>query len=61
MPAAAYATGPMSGEKYREALMTIAQAQADGDDAEDMVQELAEFVDLDPSMVQAEITEILES
>lgn len=61
MPAAAYKHGPMTGESYREALMTIAQCQIDGQDVDDMVQELAEFVDLDPTMVQAEIDEILES
>ncbi len=61
MAAAAYRQGPMTGESYREALMTIAQCQIDGQDVDDMVQELAEFVDLDPTMVQAEVDEILES
>lgn len=61
MSAAAYKQGPMTGESYREGLMAIAQCQADGQDVDDMVAELAEYVDLDPSMIQAEVDEILDS
>jgi len=51
----------MSAAAYRRGLTTIAQCQADGQDVDDMIQDLAAAVDLDPSAIQAEVTEILES
>lgn len=51
----------MSAAAYRNGLMTIAQCEADGQDVEDMVQDLAEAADLDPSLIRAEVDDILSS
>lgn len=51
----------MTGENYRAGLMAIAQCQADGQDVEDMVADLAEHIDLDPTSIQAEVDELLDS
>jgi len=51
----------MSAAAYRNGLTTIAQCEADGQDVAEMVQDLAVAADLDPSLIRAEVDEILAS
>ncbi len=51
----------MSAAAYRNGLMNIARCEADGEDVQDMIQDLADAVDLDPSLIRSEVDDIMSS